>query len=68
MGWEMIGRRVAGVTQRDEEQWSYCRFSFITSKVALPCNRFRAEVISSFGGIERKVDLDPVPVSTLSLQ
>lgn len=35
-------------------------FSFITWKVALPGNRFRAEVISSFGGVERKVDLDPV--------
>lgn len=60
----MTGRRerkVAGVTKRDEEQRSYCQSSFITWKVALPSNRFRAEVISSFGGIERKVDLDPVP-------
>lgn len=54
------GRKVAGVTQKDEEQRSYCQFSFITWKVALPGNRFRAEVISSFCGIERKVDLDPV--------
>lgn len=57
------GRKVAGVARKDEEQRSCCQLSFITWKVALPGNRFRAEVISSFDGSERKVDLDPVPAS-----
>lgn len=59
-------RKVAGGAQRDEERRPCRQFSFITWKVALPGNRFRAEVISSFGGVERKVDLDPVFALPLS--